>query len=108
MLIQFEMTVEETIQQTMPMRCFGRNSEGKNALPNPVSFDLVIIRRVEDPQSIYISAENCPYITGSDKQRCKASYPSGVDKIGLGIICPCTISVPGGVEYLLSQMNKSG
>jgi len=101
------MTAEEPIKKTMPMTCFGRNSEGKNALQTAVSFDLVITRTVEDLQSIYISAEKCPYNTGTDGQRCKASYEPGVDKIGAGIVCPCTIGIPGGVDYLLCQMKKS-
>lgn len=99
------MTIET---HTIPMTCFGRNSEGKNALSVAVGFDLIITQPEGDCQSISVSAEKCPCITGSDKQRCRASYPDGVDKIGAGIICPYTLNIPGGVDYLLSQMKKSG
>jgi len=102
------MAIENSAPQKFAITCFGRNSEGKNVLSDAVSFDLIITQQPEDRQSISISAENCPHITGSDKQRCKASYAPGIDKIGAGIICPYTLSIPGGVEYLLSRMNKSG
>ena len=96
-----------TEKYVFPMTCFGRNTGGKNALQTAVSFDLIMTRPEGDSQSISVSAENCPYITGSDKQRCKASYAPGIDKVGAGIICPYTLNIPGGVDYLLSQMKKS-
>jgi len=91
----------------IPMTCFGRNSEGKNALSTAVNFNLVITRPPEDSQCVSISAESCPHNTGSGKQRCKASYAPGIDKIGEGIICPYTLDIPYGVDILIRQQIKS-
>jgi hypothetical protein len=100
------MALDKYIEKKFPIKCFGRDSEGKPVLETPVKFKLNIHQRPGDDENISVSVDKCPYNTGGHGQRCRASHPPGVDKIGVGIICPFTLSLPGGVEYLLSRMNK--
>jgi hypothetical protein len=86
------------MSETFIIPCKGRMPNRKDALNEPVEakitvcqFGIAIIMNVK-----------CPYNTGDQGQRCKASHPE-VDKLGEGVICPYSIDLPyaiDNVDYL--------
>ncbi len=82
--------------QTYNIQCRGRDSAGKEVLQNPVDVSVKISK---SPDSNDISSMvECPHNTGGHGQRCKASHPPGVDKVGEGVGCPYSFDVPYALE----------
>lgn len=92
--------VDDAVEQNFPIQCKGRNAEMKEALREPVTFNLRIYKTFGS-SDISSDASKCPYNTGPHGQRCKASHPNQ-DKVGEGVICPYSFDIP----YALEQ-NKS-
>ncbi len=76
--------------------CKGRNSERKEVLAEAIRVD-VHARLAEDERSIAIHV-NCPHNTGGHGQRCKASHPAGIDKIGKGVHCAYSLDLPYAMD----------
>lgn len=90
------MTVEGYVKQIFPITCKGRNASGGEALAEPVKVDVTICK---SPGSNTISSTlSCPYNTGAHGQRCRASHPEGVDKVGDGVGCPYAFDIPYALE----------
>jgi len=101
------MADEKYIEKMFPIRCFGRDINGKPVLEKPVKFKLNIHQSPGNVEDISISAENCRYNTGSHGQRCRASHPPGVDKVGDGVICPYSLDIPYATDIWINQKAKS-
>lgn len=72
------------------IRCLGRSAKGTPALHTPVDVKITINQHAE---TITLSVK-CPHNTGGHGQRCKASHPPGVDKVGQGVTCPYSLDIP--------------
>ena len=90
------MAVEDYVEKTFPIKCKGRNSAGNETLSEPVAVDVKIYK---SPGCNTISSEViCLYKTGAHGQRCRASHPEGVDKVGEGVNGPYSFSIPYSLE----------
>ncbi len=81
-----------------PIQCRGRDAEGREVLPNPVSVQ-VEVQGLEDRKTIDLTVQGCPHTAGSHGQRCRASYPAGVEKAGDGIACAYAFGIPHTAAY---------
>jgi len=75
---------------TFEIKCPGRKAPGIPALEKPV--DVKVTFR-QSGNSIHGNVE-CPHNTGGHGQRCKASHPPGIDKVGEGVECPYSLDIP--------------
>lgn len=73
--------------------CYGRGPGDAPALSVPVEV-AVEIRKFFGSRLVSVAPHACPHNTGGHGQRCKASYPSGVDKVDDGISCPYSFDYP--------------
>lgn len=90
------MSVDKYVEQNFPVECKGRDDEGNEVLDKPVAVNVKVYK---SPGSSRISSlVECPYNTGGHGQRCKASHPPGVDKVGQGVICPYSFDIPYALE----------
>jgi hypothetical protein len=87
--------MEKGIEQKFPIKCVGRNFQGREALKDPIDVE-VTISKIPDSDTIE-SLVKCPYNTGGHGQRCKASHPD-VDKVGEGVGCPYSFDIPYALE----------
>jgi hypothetical protein len=97
------MNVEDYVEQNFPIKCGGRNKKGSEVLTEPIE---VSIKVYKSPNSNDLSSIiDCPYNTGGHGQRCKASHPKGVDKIGEGVICPYSFDIPYALEPITKALD---
>jgi hypothetical protein len=75
--------------------CKGRGPKAREVLEEAVRIE-VTISEIGD-SSISLSVE-CPYNTGSHRQRCKASHPE-VDKKGKGVHCAYAMNIPYAPDF---------
>jgi hypothetical protein len=73
--------------------CAGRDAAHEPALAEPVFAELKITQRVSGSANFSLDVK-CAHNTGGHHQRCKASHPPGVDKVGEGVLCPYSIDIP--------------
>ena len=85
------------ISQDFPVQCKGRDENGNEVLKNPIGV-IVKVYQSPDVHTGFSSQVMCPHITGGHGQRCKASHPKGVDKVGDGVNCPYAFDIPYALE----------
>lgn len=86
------------VQRLVTIQCRGYNERGEPSLDSPVSA-VIDIHRSPGCDSISVGPESCPHNTGGHGQRCKASHPPGVDKVGDGVTCPFSFDWPYVTEF---------
>lgn len=86
------------VQRLVVVQCRGYDDRGRPALEIPVSA-TIDIHRSPGCDSIGVGPKACPHNTGGHGQRCKASHPPGVDKVGEGVLCPFAFDWPYVTEY---------
>ncbi len=72
--------------------CKGRDKDGNKPLSEPVSVEVKVYQMFGT--DLLSSGVKCQYNTGSHGQRCRASHPEGVDKVGTGVNCPYSFDIP--------------
>jgi len=85
------MAQDSFIDQYFPVRCKGRDREGKEVLDDPIRADVQIYQRNGDEQGIssYVS---CKYNCGSHGEKCGSA---GIDNQGY---CPFSFDLPHALE----------
>ena len=90
-------------KQIFPIKCKGRDYQGKEVLDEAVDVKVDIAQR---PGTNMISSLiECQYNTGAHGQRCKASHPE-VDKVGEGVGCPYSFDIPYALEVTTPTRKK--
>ncbi len=82
------------------IKCCGRNAQGGPVLKEPILV-TIRLRYNSDFASSMVTSEpkNCPHNTGGHGQRCRASHPLGLDKVGDGVLCPFAFDWPYAEEF---------
>lgn len=86
------------IQKLVVLDCRGFDSGGLPVLDAPVSV-TIDLHRSPGASTIGVGPKECPHNTGGHRQRCKASHPPGVDKVGEGVSCPFSFDYPYVKEF---------
>ena len=90
------MESNQYVEQTFPIQCKGRSTDGKECLDEAVD---VKVKVYKSPDSNTISSRvECRYNTGAHGQRCTAFDLGTVEKSGKGISCPYSFDIPQGLE----------
>lgn len=81
------------------LKCRGRDAKKKPVLKRSVKV-LVDVRGSSERTADKIATQIivCKHNTGGHGQRCKASHPEGVDKVGDGVNCPLSFDWPYVLE----------
>lgn len=87
------MATNRYIEVIFPIQCLGRTETGGAALVESVTVEVKACQSPGDEKNISLQVE-CIHNTGSHSQRCKASHPPGVDKVGDGVNCPYSLDIP--------------
>ncbi|MEK9175114.1 MAG: hypothetical protein AAB795_00820 [Patescibacteria group bacterium] len=75
------------ISQEFPMQCYGRDSNGKEVLKEPVEAKVLFYQFMGSETLICFSVK-CIHNTGGYEQLCMASYlPDNTGKTNQGTIC---------------------
>ncbi len=85
------------LSQDFPILCKGRDENGNEVL-NEAQRVFVRVYQNDSVRTMISSEVDCPYNTGGHGQRCKASHPKGVDKVGDGVNCPYAFDIPYALE----------
>lgn len=72
--------------------CRGKDASGADANAWPTDVKLTISQ--DGSRWIAMNVE-CEYNTGGHGERCRASHPEGVDKVGDGVPCPFSRDIFG-------------
>lgn len=84
--------------KSIEIMCVGRGPDGGGVLEKPINVVIKLSRPyLKKPNDIEVVPKNCPFLTGGDPQRCKASHPDE-DKVGAGVLCPFSFDWPYVLE----------
>ena len=92
-----------TSEMRVVIMCRGRNSMRQEVLAEPVG--AVVTVTCYDKKNISLAIK-CPHNTGGHGDRCKASHPPGVDKVGDGVACPYAAYIPGGIDQMFRTIRS--
>ena len=90
------MAIDKYVAQIFPIKCKGRNEVGDEVLGTPTDVQVEIYKGLGSNR--ISSKVKCPYNIGGHGQRCRASHPEGVDKVGEGVNCPYSFDIPDALE----------